>query len=252
MSGDNGKISVTTATVVYVLGSCHRQNLRHDSNCCLRPWFVSPSKSPSRQQLLSTSLVRVTVKISVTTATVVYVLGSCHCQNLRHYSNCCLRPWFVSPSKSPSRQQLLSTSLVRVTVKISVTTATVVYVLGSCHRQNLRHDSNCCLRPWFVSLSKSPSRQQLLSTSLVRVTVKISVTTATVVYVLGSCHCQNLRHYSNCCLRPWFVSPSFSTYRRDAHPLETDTKERHSLSLTFLETGHPTEIGRPTYLIYGR
>ena len=36
--------------------------------------------------------------------------------------------------------------------------------------------------------------------------------------------------------------------KRDVHPFETDTKGRHSSSLTFLLTGHLAEGGRPNFL----
>ena len=40
--------------------------------------------------------------------------------------------------------------------------------------------------------------------------------------------------------------------KRDAHPFETDTKARHSSSLTFLLTGQLAEGGMPNLLIHER
>ena len=40
--------------------------------------------------------------------------------------------------------------------------------------------------------------------------------------------------------------------KRDVHPFETDTKGRHSSSMTFLLTGQLAEGGRPNLLIHGR
>ena len=44
---------------------------------------------------------------------------------------------------------------------------------------------------------------------------------------------------------------SFGTYRRDVHPLETDTKGR-LFSVDVSIDWPVSEIGRPKYLIHGR
>ena len=59
---------------------------------------------------------------------------------------------------------------------------------------------------------------------------KLSVVTGTLLCVFGS-------RESHCKLKS-----------RDVHPIETDTKARHSSSLTLLWNGQLAEIGRPTYL----
>ena len=43
----------------------------------------------------------------------------------------------------------------------------------------------------------------------------------------------------------WFMWTLFQTSKYRQHPFETDTKGRHSSSLTFPSTGQLTEMGRP-------